>query len=61
MSHLMRTVLSKSEKDKLKNISNSLEPIKDIKKFKKRVAQTLDRLSKSVDEPNANSEEQGNI
>lgn len=42
----MRTILAKSEKDKLKNTSNTLEEVKDINKFKKHIQQVFDRLSK---------------
>lgn len=60
LNHLLRTILAKSDKDKLKGGPSTLDNITDLSRFKKHVSQVFDRLSKdSALLESQNSEEQG--
>ncbi|XP_063927791.1 protein PTHB1 [Zophobas morio] len=48
LCYLLRTVLAKSEKDKLRAAHTSFEEVKDITKIEKRLSQVLERIPKGA-------------
>lgn len=46
LCYLLRTVLAKSEKDKLRTASSSFEEVKDITKLERHLIQVFERIPK---------------
>lgn len=46
LCYLLRTILAKSDKDRLRVAHTSFEEIKDVSKVEKHLVQVLDRISK---------------